>query len=402
MVRDLLWGDIRLEPAAVRVVDTPAFQRLRYVRQLGHAFLVYPGAAHARFEHALGTYHLAGRALSALAARGDLDGLSEGDALLTRLAALVHDVGHYPFSHALEESGFLSHEARGAAYLARGALAEAVAASGVPGGAAAIGAVITGSSAHPLAGLVAGSIDLDKIDYLKRDALMCGVPYGEIDVERLLGCLVVVDLDGRRCIGVLEKGLAALESLLFAKYQMYRNVYWHHAVRSATAMFKRLVTGAVRAGAVEPAALGEATDDALIHQLAARDATGLAAALRERRLYKRALELLPGELGVGVPAWVWLGGERLERAEDTLAKRAGLAPGELLIDFPHKTAMLGLDLPVLRSGGTVERLTDAGWPGRLDLPRMAEDLVETARRLRVFVARPVSVAPAELAAAVRD
>ncbi|HXY69333.1 MAG TPA: HD domain-containing protein [Gemmatimonadales bacterium] len=396
IVRDLLWQNIRLEPAAVRVVDTPAFQRLRYVRQLGHAFLVYPGAAHARFEHALGTYHLAARALAGLRERGDLDGLGEDDALLVRLAALLHDIGHYPFSHALEEAKYPSHEALGAASLGQGPLAGAVAAAGVPGGAAAIGAVMTGASDHPLAGLVAGSIDLDKIDYLKRDALMCGVPYGEIDVDRLLACLTVVELGGRRRIGMLEKGLAALESLLFAKYQMYRNVYWHHAVRSATAMFKRLVSAAVRAGTIAPAALAAATDDVLLHELAARDRSGIAAALRERRLYKRALELLPGELGDAVPAWVWEGGEPLERAEDALARRAGLAPGELLIDFPHKTAMLGLDLPIARADGSVEPLTDRGWPGVMDLPRMAEDLVESARRLRVFVAGPATVTPAQL------
>ena len=243
---------------------------------------------------------------------------------------------------------------------------------------------------------MAGSIDLDKIDYLKRDALMTGVSYGEIDVDRLLACLTVVELDGRRRIGVLEKGLTALESLLFAKYQMYRNVYWHHAARSANAMFKRLVGAAVHSGQVAPAALAEATDDMLIHELAARDRTGIAAALHERRLYKRALELLPGELRAGVPSWVWEGGERLERAEDTLARRCGLTSGELLIDFPHKTAMLGLDLPIARRDGSVELLTDSGWPGVMDLPKMAEDLVETARRLRLFVAKPVSVPAADL------
>jgi len=380
-------------------VDTPAFQRLRYVRQLGHAFLVYPGATHSRFEHALGTYHLAGRALANLRDRGQLGGLGDADALLIRLAALLHDIGHYPFSHALEEAGFPSHEALGAASLGSGPLADALAASGVAGAAAAVGGVITGASAHPLAGLVSGSIDLDKIDYLKRDALMCGVPYGEIDVDRLLACLVVVELDGRRRVGVMEKGLAALESLLFAKYQMYRNVYWHHAARAANAMFKRLVAAAVRDGAVTPGALAAATDDALIHELAARDRTGIARALRERRLYKRAIELLPGEAG-DVPSWVWEGGEKLRRAEDALAKRCGLEPGELLIDFPHKTAMLGLDLPIARGGGAVELLTDRGWPGVMDLPRMAEDLVESARRLRMFVAKPVAVETAALLGAL--
>ena len=398
VVRDLLWQNIRLEPAAVRVVDTPVFQRLRYVRQLGHAFLVYPGATHSRFEHALGAYHLASRALEALRARGTF-AIGEGDALLIRLAALLHDVGHYPFSHALEESGFLSHEALGERYLAREDLAVPLAGSGADP--AALGAVIRGTSAHPLAGLVSGSIDLDKIDYLKRDALMCGVPYGEIDVERLLACLVVVELDGRPILGVMEKGLSALESLLFAKYQMYRNVYWHHAVRGATAMFKRLVRDAVARGAVEPAALAEATDDALMHDLAAHDRTGLADALRTRRLYKRALELLPSELGGEVPAWVGQGGERLAAAEDALARRAGLAAGELLIDFPFKTAMLGLDVAVARRDGTVARVTERGWPGRMDLPKTAEDLVESARRLRVFVRRPATIAGADVAAALR-
>jgi len=400
VVRDLLWHNIQLEPAALRAVDTPAFQRLRYVRQLGHAFLVYPGATHTRFEHALGAYQLARRALGGLRERGQLEGLGDADGLLIRLAALLHDIGHYPFSHALEESGFPSHEALGVAYLESGPLAEALADCGIAEPAVTLGAVIRGTSTHPLAGLVSGSTDLDKIDYLRRDALMCGVPYGEIDVDRLLACLAVVELDGRRRIGVLEKGLSALESLLFAKYQMYRNVYWHHAVRSPTAMFKRLVSTAVARGAMDAATIGELTDDALMHELEREDRTGIAASLKARRLYKRALELLPSELSAPVPSWVWEGGERLEAAEDGLAKRAGLGPAELLIDFPHKTAMLGLDLPIARRDGSVTRLTDGGWPGRMDLPRMAGDLVETARRLRVFVSRPVAVAAADVLAAL--
>ena len=399
VVRDLLWQNIGLEPAAVAVVDTGAFQRLRYVRQLGHAFLVYPGATHSRFEHALGAYHLARRAVEVLRGTGAAR-FDEADALLIRIAALLHDVGHYPFSHALEESGFLSHEALAERRLARGDLGDLLAGFGIADAAAALGAVIRGTSAHPLAGLVSGSIDLDKIDYLKRDALMCGVPYGEIDVERLLACLVVVELDGRPTLGVMEKGLSAVESLLFAKYQMYRNVYWHHAVRSATAMFKRLVREALQDGTVDAAAVSEATDDELMHDLAARERTGLAAALRERRLYKRALELLPAELGAEVPSWVWQGGDRLAAAEDALAKAAGLGPGELLLDFPYKTAMLGLDVAVARRDGTVARLTERGWPGRMNLPKLAEDLVESARRLRVFVRRPVKITAADVVSAL--
>ena len=108
-----------------------------------------------------------------------------------------------------------------------------------------------GTSRSPLQGLISGSIDLDKIDYLSRDARMCGVPYGTVDVDRLLSSLTLVEVEpGRYEVGVQEKGISALESLLFAKYQMYRNVYWHHAVRSATCMFKRAVRIAVRRGSI--------------------------------------------------------------------------------------------------------------------------------------------------------
>jgi HD superfamily phosphohydrolase len=394
VVRDVLWHNIVLEPVAARVVDTPAFQRLRYVRQLGHAFLVYPGATHTRFEHALGAYHLAGRALDLLRSHDALGGLSPDDLQLIRLGALLHDIGHYPFSHALEESGLTSHEALAQRELAEGALAGVVADLGLGGDAAdRLGALVCGTSDHPLAGLVSGSIDVDKLDYLRRDALMCGVPYGDVDVDRLLACLTVVPgpPPGGRTVGVVEKGLAGLESLLFAKYQMYRNVYWHHAVRSATAMFKRVVHEALVDRALTPQALVVATDDALMHELLATDRTGLAAALRARRLYKRALEIVPAELGAAMPAWLQGDPARLAAAENGLARAVGLGPAELLIDLPHKHAMLGIDLPFVRHDGSVEPLTDAGWPGRMDLPPFAAGLAESACRLRVFVQRPVAV-----------
>src|SRR6186997_3327681 len=118
VVRDPLWNNIRLEPQALAVLDTPALQRLRYIRQLGHAFLVYPGATHTRFEHALGAYSLARRALSGLKERGALTADEDRSSQFIRIGALLHDVGHYPFSHALEESGLASHERIAAALLA--------------------------------------------------------------------------------------------------------------------------------------------------------------------------------------------------------------------------------------------------------------------------------------------
>src|SRR5919202_4990560 len=116
--------------------------------------------------------------------------------------------------------------------LACGAVAEALRAGIGRAAPERVYALIRGRSESPLQGLISGTLDLDKIEYLKRDAFMCGVPYGEIDVDRLINSMTVVDdpETARPAVGVVEKGLSGLESLLFAKYQMYRNVYWHHAV----------------------------------------------------------------------------------------------------------------------------------------------------------------------------
>ena len=388
VVRDPLWDNIRLEPLVIGVLDTPAMQRLRYVRQLGHAFLVYPGATHTRFEHALGAYHLTRGALASLAERGELDAVPEEDRTAARLAALLHDIGHYPFSHALEEAGFPHHEALGVAKLNRGELGERLAAIGIPGLVERIGALITGQSTSPLKGLISGSLDLDKIDYLSRDARMCGVPYGAVDVDRLLASLALVETaPGRLEVGVLEKGISALESLLFAKYQMFRNVYWHHAVRSATCMFKRAVRGAARRGTLSFEQMAEGTDDGLLEWLVTGDESGLARALRERRLFKRALDLSATDVPADTQPWLERDPDLVERVEDALAPSLGLKAGELLLDFPANPSMLSVDLPLRTRGGRVERLTNEGRSGQFGLPRVADELYRSARRFRVFTAR---------------
>ena len=364
VVRDPLWNNIRLEPQALAVLDTPAVQRLRYVRQLGHAFLVYPGATHTRFEHALGAYHLARRVVTEL---GQLD---TEDGLVMRLAALLHDIGHYPFSHALEEAGLPHHERLAERHLRSGELAAVLERLGVS--ADRLLALIQGASTSPLASLVSGSIDVDKLDYLSRDATMCGVPYGVIDVDRLLTSLTL----GPDGLGIHPKGFAALESLLFAKYQMYRNVYWHHAVRSATAMFKRLVRRAIAAGRISAEDVALATDDGLSHELQQNDETGLARALRDRRLAKRALDIPATELPAETADWPSRDPDLLQHVEERLAKQVGLGRDQLFLDFPSKPDMFDVSLPGL---------------GSLGLPRVAAELHRSAQRLRVFVLAPAEV-----------
>jgi uncharacterized protein len=398
IIRDPLWNNIRVDALALQLVDTPVFQRLRYVRQLGLAYLVYPGATHTRFEHALGAYHLARLTLSLLDERGELDGVALEERSIAQAAALLHDVGHYPFSHALEEIGALHHEEVAAPLVLDGSVGAALRTTLGPSAPERVLDLIRGVSESPLQGLVSGSLDLDKIEYLKRDALMCGVPYGEIDVDRLLNSLVLVDepATGRRVVGVLEKGLSALESLLFAKYQMYRNVYWHHAVRSATAMYKRLVDEALAAGDVDARSLSTFDDQGLLHRLAQRGAPPLLVALRERRLYKRVLECPAAELAGDDPEWIADDRALTIEMEDRIAAQLGLSAGEILLDFPAKTQMLGLDLPVVRRSGEVRRLTTAGLEGAINLPVLSEQLYRSARWLRVFAVRRLDVPRAEL------
>jgi len=387
VVRDPLWNNIRLDGAALEVLDSEPFQRLRYIRQLGHAFLVYPGATHTRFEHALGAYHLAGRALGLLAERGEVAGIAQEDALLVRLAALLHDIGHYPFSHALEEAGLPSHEALAAEHLAHPDLRKALSGLGIPDAAGRIAALITGKSASPLAGLISGSLDLDKIDYLTRDARMCGVPYGTVDVDRLIHSITLVTLPGgQQTVGVHEKGLSALESLTFAKYQMYRNVYWHHAVRSATCMFKRVVRNAVASGQLEAAWIPHTTDEALMERLRGLPDAPLAERLRRRRLYKRLVDLPATDVPAQAGGWIVGHADLVARVEDRLAAELRLEPGGALLDFPAKPEMVAIDLPLLGRRGAIT-------PAQLALEPVADALHRSARRLRLFAADTRTVNP---------
>ncbi|MEO5588339.1 MAG: HD domain-containing protein [Gemmatimonadaceae bacterium] len=393
ILRDPLWNNIRVDELTLKLVDTEVFQRLRYVRQLGLAYLVYPGATHSRFEHALGTYHLARNTLALLAEPGEGTGIDAAEQVIVRAAALLHDVGHYPFSHALEEIGQLHHEDVARPLITTGEVADIIEEALGKDAPEKIFALIRGTSTSALQGLISGSLDLDKIEYLKRDAFMCGVPYGEVDVDRLTQSMLILDdpHTQRPMLGVREKGLSALESLLFAKYQMYRNVYWHHAVRSATAMYKRMVEDALRTGAIDAGLLPTYTDEGLLHRLEHAHPAPLVDALRNRRLYKRALEWPASQLDDGFGEWIATDRERTRQAEDHLAGELGLQRGELLLDYPAKTQMLGLDITVLRRSGEVERLTGEGWPAAINLPSLSEELYRSARGLRVFVAKRTEV-----------
>lgn len=156
-------------------------------------------------------------------------------------------------------------------------------------------------------------------------------------------------------------------------------------------MYKRLVADAIGSGALRVGELASFSDEALLHQLEERSPSRLLQGLRERRLFKRAFECPSAELPEDAAEWIASDRRLVAAAEDQIAREVGLEPGEVLLDYPVKTMMLDLDLLVLHRNGEVTRLTGEGFEGSINLPLLSNQLYRSARWLRVFVARPVTL-----------
>ena len=216
ILRDSLYDVIPLDALALDLIGTPEFVRLQGVKQLGFCYRVWPGATHTRFEHSLGVYALMVRALRTLLARADTAmalGVTGLDVRTVLAAALLHDVGHYPFSHAIEELGhpIPPHEQTGRDVIEDGQIAPVLERHGLsPARVADLVDPPRGRPLPPLDALLirllSGPLDVDKLDYLPRDARACNVPYGGVDVSRLLGAIRVVDAPSGRAVGRQREG----------------------------------------------------------------------------------------------------------------------------------------------------------------------------------------------------
>ncbi len=222
-IRDPIHGFIPLRPVEAALVETPAFQRLRRVQQLGLTHYVYPGAEHSRFVHALGVCHVAGQLCDSLARDGEP--VLHADEV--RIAALLHDLGHPPYSHAGERG--VRHELRTLRLIREGEVADVLTRHGHDPHA--IAALVEGTGDPVGSAIVSGELDADRMDYLLRDSRMCGVRYGEFDIARVVESATVVEVDGRRRLGVRGSGLHAAEGLILARYSMFQQVYFHRTRR---------------------------------------------------------------------------------------------------------------------------------------------------------------------------
>lgn len=237
-LRDPVHGFVRADPLEAALINSRPVQRLRFIHQLGLSYLVFPGAEHSRFSHVLGAMHLAGRVYDALAAKagGLLDPAPDAAGRrLVRAAALLHDLGHAPFSHSAEDlfEEEIDHEQMTRRLFS---LPEVEAIFGAEGRGIAtedVARLLSGRAESPaerlLAQIVSGELDADKMDYLLRDSLFCGVRYGSYDLDRVLDTVAPMQdpETGAWGIGVEEGGVHAVEALVLARYYMFTQVYFN-------------------------------------------------------------------------------------------------------------------------------------------------------------------------------
>ncbi len=279
-IRDSIHGNLPLDPFEIEVLDYPQLQRLRRVKQLGFISLIYPGANHSRFEHSIGTMHLASKLADQLE-------LSKEDKDLVRIAGLLHDAGHGPFSHVSEAVLGVNHEEITAFVIEKTSIHDKLSEKFDT---KEIIDIINGEG--KLGPIISGDLDMDRMDYLIRDSHYTGVAYGVIDTERIISNL---KLERELILDI--KGVQAAESALTARYLMYPSVYQHHTTRIINAMFRRCLRDLINQDNLDPKDMYKYDDSDMISMC--RHSEGLSREMMEkidnRNLLKRA-KVLPVNL----------------------------------------------------------------------------------------------------------
>ena len=237
--------DVPVTKRVMALIDTPQFQRLSRISQLGLVSCVYPAANHNRFEHSLGVYRNALLFIRQLANRPRFcEAISVRDAQRLIVAALLHDIGHWPFCHPIEDmklDGLFKHEDAASRYLHSDAIRDCLKSDWdlEPDEILCLLSKDRSSTQNSiLSSILSGPIDVDKMDYLYRDSLHAGVPYGQnFDASRLIRSLCLNEAGDK--LAITQKGRTAAELMVISRYTMFSEVYWHHAVRSATCMLQR-------------------------------------------------------------------------------------------------------------------------------------------------------------------
>ncbi|WP_297507039.1 HD domain-containing protein [Thermococcus sp.] len=369
IIHDAIHGSMRVSGMVFDILKTPEFQRLRHIRQLGLAYIVYPGANHSRFEHSLGAWNLA-RRLS-----GEV-GLSEEEGMLLQAGALLHDIGHGPFSHTFES--IYKHYVKERDHMRLGQdiitgriniteeedggrIGEILSSYGLDP--KEVAELILGRAKRPYLGqMLHGGVDVDQLDYLVRDAHYTGVAHGIIDLERLLK---VLRIHGDELV-VDEKGIEAVEGMMVARSLMYSRVYFHHTVKIAEGMLTRALEFALEEGHLWD--FWKMTDCRVLVEL--EDLEGLPAELvrrvKYRKLYKAAVMVSAEELSAEEKRELLTAYKNVRRRQElerSLSEAVGAGEGEVILEFSIADLMLSeprlkeTGVKVLLENGEVQPLS---------------------------------------------
>lgn len=326
---DPIHGFVRAGRHELPIIDSPEFQRLRRIRQLSGAHLVYPGAQHTRFEHSLGVMHIAGMAGDALCEKGFL---RQDDVPLLRLAGLLHDIGHGPFSHLFEEVARgrkVSHEDIGRGIILGSGIGDMLSRAGYEKGL--VTRIAFGDSKFRLMNeVISGALSADMMDYLLRDGYFTGAEHARIDHRRITRSF------GRHKgrLALEASALHSFESMVHSRYQMFKAVYFHKTVRAAEVMLLealRLADGEFGFTSLGPSEYVGMTDEHVLTTLLSsklpslRRARRLAADYQDRRLLKCVFERV-------VTARRRLESIRPAELRADLSRKSGVPEEEIFVD----------------------------------------------------------------------
>lgn len=335
-IKDGIHGHIEVEGVAGDLLDTRKVQRLRRLQQLGNTSLVYPSANHTRFEHSLGVYYLADKAVNKLE-------IDEYHAVCLRAAAILHDIGHGPFSHNTEPllrqylnkdhddvhdllqegeiNRILNNHAIDPEYIAD---------------------LIAGEGKYGQ--LISGELDVDRMDYLARDAHHTGVPYGTIDHEHLIHALIFRG----STLAIQEGNLQVAENLLTARTLMNPAVYHHHTARISEIMLLRATEVLLEEGIIAPESLRQMDDNDLVVTLRKNEGTEeMIKRINNRELYKRAVWV---DIGSVPESLITASRDQIRSYEDAIAQKANLDSKDVILDIPDRPSIPESKTRIIKDG----------------------------------------------------
>jgi HD superfamily phosphohydrolase len=344
-IRDPIHGDIKIEGLFLDLIETPEIQRLYNIKQLGFAHLVFPGAHHTRLEHSLGAFYMAFQASEKI-------GLEKEEQEIVTCAAILHDIGHGPFSHTLEsilrDTLNVDHvdlteklingehaifDSKEKDYIESATVFDILNVNGID--LKELNNIIRGINKKKLylSQLLNSSIDVDQLDYLVRDAYYTGVSYGMIDIERFLQTLLI----NNNNLAVRKKGVGVVENILMARTLMYSSVYFHKTVRIAELMLSKAIE---MIDDTKPFEFFKMTDAELINELNKMGSFQheIATRLKFRNLFKQAFSLSDSKLDKGYLDII----DKLEKTEFRRKKEQdieeilNIPAGHVIIDVPRK------------------------------------------------------------------